>query len=90
MSLSFRRRELTQTFQMRYVLDMIAEELPVVLNLYAAIAVGELFRLLQRNMGLRVHDRIYTPRVLLWMMIQERLDARGTVASSVEQLVQGR
>lgn len=67
-----------------------AEELSIVLNLYAQIASGGLFRLLQRNMGLRGHDRIFTPRVLLWMMIQQRLDARGTLASSVEHLVQGR
>ena len=69
---------------------MGAEEVSVVLNLYARIAAGGLFRLLQRNMGLRVHDGVFTPRLLLWMMIQQRLDARGTLASSVEQLGQGR
>jgi len=28
--------------------------------------------------------------VVIWMMISQRLHARGTLASSVEQLVQGR
>ena len=60
------------------------------LSLYTQIAPGPLFRRLQRNLGLNVHDGIFTPRVLLWMMITERLDARGTVAHSVEQLVEGR
>src|SRR5438067_4825274 len=75
---------------MSYVLDMADGNLSVLLSLYMEIAVGALFRLLQRNQGMRVHDRVYTPRLLLWMMIQQRLDARGTLASSVEQLAQGR
>src|SRR4029434_4145892 len=53
---------------------MVASKLSVLLSLYTEIAVGGLFRLLQRNLGLRVHDRIYTPRLLLWMMIQQPLD----------------
>jgi hypothetical protein len=39
---------------------------------------------------MNVHDGIYTPRVLIWMMIAERLDVRGTAAQSVGQLVEGR
>ena len=65
-------------------------ELPVVLTLYAQIAPGELFRLLQRMCGLKRHDGIFTPRAVLWMMMLERLDARGSLASSVEHLVQGK
>lgn len=64
-------------------------ELAVVQHLYAQIAPGELFRLLQRNLGRRTHDGIYTPRLVLWMMMMQRLDARGTLASSVERLAQG-
>jgi hypothetical protein len=40
---------------------MIAPDVPVVLNLYAQIAPGELFRLLQRNLGFTKHAGIYTP-----------------------------
>ena len=68
---------------------MRSPELAVLLNLYAEIAPGELFRLLQRNLGRKTRDGIYTPRVVLWMMMMQRLDARGTLASSVEQLTQG-
>jgi len=60
------------------------------LALYTEIAPGTLFRVLQHNLGIKTHDGIYTPRVLLWMMMSERFDARGTLSSSVEQLAQGR
>ena len=69
---------------------MTAPELPVLLNLYAQIAPGELFRLLQRNLGLTKHDGIYTPRVLIWMMMLQHLDGGGTLACAVEQLALGR
>lgn len=68
---------------------MIAPELPVVLSLYAQIAPGELFRLLQRNLGLPTRSGIYTPRVLIWMMMRQRLDARGTLATAVQELAAG-
>jgi hypothetical protein len=54
------------------------------------LAPAELFHLLQRQMGVDVRNRIYTARLVVWMMIDQRLRARGTLASSVEQLVQGR
>ncbi|HUM07697.1 MAG TPA: IS4 family transposase [Acidocella sp.] len=69
---------------------MTPHELPVVLNLYAQIAPGEMFRLLQRMLGCNRRDGIFTPRAVLWMMMLERLDPRGSLASSVEQLVQGK
>jgi len=68
---------------------MIPCEPSVVLSLYSQIALGPLFRQLQRNLGLNVHDGIYTPRVLIWMMVAERLDSEGTVAGSVQHLVEG-
>jgi hypothetical protein len=61
-----------------------------VFDLYLRLAPAELFRLLQRQMGVNVHDGIYSARLVMWMMINQRLHARGTLASSVEQLVQGR
>ena len=64
-------------------------DLPVLLNLYSQIAGSELFRLLQRNMGYQKRTGIYTARVVIWMMIAQRLDARGTLASAVEKLVMG-
>jgi hypothetical protein len=61
-----------------------------IFNLYLQLAPGELFRLLQRQMGGTVRNGIYSARLVIWMMINQRLQARGTLASSVEQLVQGR
>jgi hypothetical protein len=61
-----------------------------VFGLYAQLAPAELFRLLQRQMGVKVRNGIYSARLVIWMMINQRLQARGTLASSVEQLVQGR
>jgi hypothetical protein len=49
-----------------------------------------LFRSLQKQLKLTVRNGIYSARLVLWMMINQRLQARGTLASSVEQLVQGR
>lgn len=59
-------------------------------GLYLDLAPAELFRSLQKQLKLRVRNGIYSARVVLWMMINQRLQARGTLASSVEQLVQGR
>jgi hypothetical protein len=61
-----------------------------VFDLYLQLAPAELFRLLQRQMGVIVRDGIYSARLVLWMMINQRLQPRGTLANSVEQLVQGR
>jgi len=89
MPLSFRLLWLNHYILDELCLRMTPHELPVVLNLYAQIAPGELFRLLQRMLGFNRHDVIFTPRAVLWMMMLERLDARGSLASSVAQLVQG-
>jgi hypothetical protein len=65
-------------------------ESSAIFDLYLQLAPGELFRLLQRQMGVKVRNGIYSARLVIWMMINQRLQARGTLASSVEQLVQGR
>jgi putative transposase len=59
-------------------------------SLYLQLAPASLFRLLQRHLGVIVRNGIYSARVVIWMMMNERLDPRGTLARSVEQLVQGR
>jgi len=61
-----------------------------IFNLYLRIAPAELFKILQRQMGMTVRNGIYSARLVIWMMITQRLQPRGTLASSVEQLVQGR
>ena len=59
-------------------------------DLYRQVAPAELFLLLQRQFGGRPHQGIYTPRVLIWMMMLQRLQPRGTLAGTVTQLVEGR
>jgi len=60
------------------------------LTLYLQLAPSELFRLLQRDNGVKARSGIYTARVVLWMMMMQRLQPRGSLASSVAQLVEGR
>src|SRR2546425_213117 len=50
----------------------------------------EWFRLLQRQIGVRASTGIYTARLVTWMMRIQRLQPRGTLASSVAPLVEGR
>src|SRR5258708_4891719 len=61
-----------------------------VFNCCVELGPGELFRLVQRQMGVKVRNGIYSARLVIWMMISQRLQARGTLAGSVQQLVQGR
>lgn len=58
--------------------------------MYLQIAPSGLFRLLQREICPKTRSGIYTPLLLIWMMIVQRLDPRGTLASCVAQLVEGR
>ncbi len=62
----------------------------VLLDLYLQVAPAALFRLLQRQSGKMVRNGIYSARLVIWMMMHQRLQPRGTLAMSVEQLVQGR
>ena len=47
----------------------------VLLNLYVQIAPAELFRLLQRQSGQIVRNGIYSARLVIWMMMNQRLQA---------------
>ena len=87
MPLSFAGMPLSKTIKKAYVLDMDAS---TIFNLYLQLAPAELFRLVQREAGLIVRNGIYSARLVIWMMLYQRLQPRGTLASSVEQLVQGR
>lgn len=60
------------------------------LNLYQRIAPGTMFRLLQRELGVKVRAGIYNARLVIWMMMMQCLQPRGSLASSVTQLVEGR
>ena len=59
-------------------------------NLYRQAAPAELFRLLLRQIGFKARAGIDSARLVMWMMMIQRLQPRGTPASSVAQLVEGR
>lgn len=59
-------------------------------NLYVRVAPPELFRLLQQQIGWKARRGIYTARLVMWMMMVQRLQPRGTLANVVAQLVEGR
>jgi putative transposase len=61
-----------------------------IFQLYEQVAPASLFRLLQRDCDRKVRTGIFTARVVLWMMMMQRLQPKGTLASSVMQLVEGR
>jgi hypothetical protein len=69
---------------------MASHDSSALFELYAALAPGDVFRLLQRELGIVRRDGIYSARLLLWMMMSQRLQRGGTLALSVEQLAQGR
>ena len=52
-------------------------ETSAVFDLYRQLAPVELFRLLQRQMRVNVHDGIYSARLVIWMMMQQRLRPGG-------------
>ena len=60
-----------------------------VLHLYQAIVTASLLRYLQKRGGWKVRRGIYSPRVVLWLMIVQRLHGGGTLASAVQLLIQG-
>ena len=76
------------TFRVGYVLIVASES--ALLNLYLQLAPAELFRLLQRQAGKMVRSGIFSARLVIWMMMNQRLYAGGSLARSVEQLHQGR
>src|SRR5260370_10298394 len=81
--LVFEAWQLSKTFNKGYVLDMDFTE---IFNLYLQLAPAELFRLVQREAGVIVHNGIYSAPLLIWMMMNHRFQCRGTPANSGETL----
>jgi len=69
---------------------MALPESVALFDLYRQVAPAELFRLLLRQIGWKARAGIYSARLVMWMMMIQRLQPRGTLASSVAQLVEGR
>ena len=59
-----------------------------VFGLYERCLTG-VIEYLQKQMQVKVRRSIYTARVVIWLMIVQRLHARGTLANGVEALLSG-
>lgn len=58
------------------------------LDLFCKAVPPQFFDQLQERLGLRSRG-IYTLTVVVWLMMWQRLDGRGTLAAAVQQVVQG-
>ena len=58
-------------------------------SLYARCISSGVVEYLQKQMGVKVRQSIYTAPVVIWLMIVQRLQAAGTLATGVEALVSG-
>jgi hypothetical protein len=67
---------------------MASPELADILNLYQKAAPESVLEYLQGQINKHTRTGIYGVRVVLWLMIVQRLQG-GTLASSVQQLAQG-
>jgi hypothetical protein len=74
---------------MVYVLVMTSPDLSSVLRLYQRVLPPGVVEYLAQQAGLPVRRGIYSVTVVLWLMMVQRLQPNGTLASSVQQLVQG-
>lgn len=63
-------------------------QLEDVLGLYCR-STGGVIEYLQKQMQWKIRRSIYTAQVVIWLMILQRLDPRGTLSSSVEALLTG-
>ncbi len=48
------------------------DDAAAVFSLYLEVAPPELFRLLQRHLGIVGRDGIYSPRLVIWMMMNRK------------------
>jgi hypothetical protein len=67
----------------------MTEHLPSILHLYQQVVTAALLQYLQKQAGMKVRRGIYSPRVVLWLMILQRLHAGASLDSAVQLLIQG-
>lgn len=60
-----------------------------VLHLYQQIVTAALLQYLQKQAGWKVRRGVYCARVVLWMMILQRLHGAATLSAAVQLLLQG-
>ena len=59
------------------------------LALYQRCVSGEVVAYLQRQMRVRVRQSIFTAAVVIWLMILQRLQPNGSLATAVDALLEG-
>jgi DDE family transposase len=68
---------------------MASPDLSSIALIYERCAPATLFEHLQKQAGVRTRRGIYSLRVVAWMMILQRLHAKGTLTTAVQLLQQG-
>src|SRR5947209_14675222 len=61
---------------------------PILFDLFGKVVPPQFFDELRERLGLQAQG-IYTLAVVVWLMMWQRLDGRGTLAMAVQQVVQG-
>jgi hypothetical protein len=70
-------------------LSMTSPEWMSVFHLYQRTLAAGVWEYLQQRAKVKIRRGIYAAQVVLWLMIVQRLQANGTLASAVQLLVQG-
>src|ERR1700722_9488427 len=68
---------------------MTLPDSPNVLDLYQQIVSVDLLQYLQKQADMKVRRGIYCARVVLWLMMLQRLHRGATLATTVQLLLQG-
>ncbi|MEK7215181.1 MAG: IS4 family transposase [Chloroflexota bacterium] len=63
---------------------------PDVLQLFLQVAPPSMFSQWAQQQQWRTRSGVYSPAVVIWLMIFQRLNARGTLSTAVAEVVQGR
>jgi len=59
-----------------------------ILDLYDQAVPKQFFDQLERDLGLPVRQRVFTLPLVVWLMISQRLSAKATLSTAVQQVVQ--
>jgi putative transposase len=79
---------LTKNIYSVNVLDMNCDWQSI-LHLYQQVVTGGLLQYLQKQAGWKTRRGVYGPRVVLWLMILQRLHAGASLSAAVQLLMQG-
>jgi hypothetical protein len=63
--------------------------MPAVLSLFQRLLPASFVQRLQHQAGLRHNNRVYTPQVVLWLLIVQRLDGGASLETAVLALLRG-